>query len=210
MKKMKLNIQLFASGTIFEKTSGKMRGKLNWTSTVNEDGKGSTVKAQLYVRRTSGSGTTGHFAYELNIDGQNWSGSTKLSGLGTSYKLVKEVTKSIEYSGSYSAYMYGKLTGPTDTSLEGLSVNGDGYATLDATTYPATLNSVNIDNFVSQGKFTPYFTVNQSGLYYGMAIIAYSPLELIVSWNSPVAVSTSGAEYTIPSTALQTLQNYLY
>lgn len=205
---MKLDIQLFASGTIFESSDGKLRAKLTWSSSINEDGLGSTITATLSVRRTSGSGTTGTFSYNINIDGETWSGSKKLTSLGTSYKEVASKTKSINYSGSYSAYLYAKVNGPTDTSLEGLSVSGDGYAPLDATSYPATLNGVNIDNFVSQGKFTPYFTINQSGLYYGMYIIAYTPSQTIVSWNSPIAVS-NGVEATLSDVQKQTLWNYL-
>lgn len=208
MKKMKLNIQLFASGTIFESSDGKLRAKLTWSSSINEDGLGSTITATLSVRRTSGSGTTGTFKYNMEIDGETWSGSKKLTSLGTSYKEVASKTKSINYSGSYSAYLYAKVNGPTDTSLDGLSVNGEGYATLDATTYPATLNSVNVDNFVSQGKFTPYFTENQQGLYYGMGIISYTPIELIVSWSDTIAVS-NGVEATLSDAQKQTLWNVL-
>lgn len=205
---MKLNIQLFASGTIFEKSDGNLRAKLTWSSSINEDGKGSTITAKLSVRRVSNSGTTGTFSYNMEIDGETWSGSKKLTSLGTSYKEVASKTKSIDYSGTYSAYLYAKVNGPSGTSLAGLSVNGDGYAPLDATSYPATLNSVNIDNFVSQGKFTPTFTENQSGLYYGMYIIAYTPSQTIVSWNSPIAVS-NGVEATLTDAQKQTLWNYL-
>ena len=205
---MKLNIQLFASGIIFEKSDDNLRAKLTWSSSINEDGLGSTITATLSVRRVKSSGTTGTFKYNMEIDGETWSGSKKLTSLGTSYKEVASKTKSINYSGSYSAYLYAKVDGPSGTSLAGLSVSGDGYAPLDATSYPATLNSVNIDNFVSQGKFTPYFTENQQGLYYGMYIIAYTPSQTIVSWNSPIAVS-NGVEATLTDAQKQTLWNYL-
>ena len=53
MKFMKLNIQLFASGTIEFPASGYLQGKIEWSSSGDVSTQKSLVTSSLYARRTN-------------------------------------------------------------------------------------------------------------------------------------------------------------
>lgn len=212
---MKLNIQLFASGESSVFTDSPLQMKITWSSTPNEEVQNtSNVTARIYGRRTSGSTKGRQWNGYMNIGGNihNFSHiyTDTSTSVGTSWVLMAYYTDTIthENDGSKTITIYGGLGGPSGTSLASKWCEGSTTATLDQLASPATLNSVNIDNFVSQGKFTPNFTINQQGLYYAMYIISYTPIELIVSWNAPIPVS-NGVEATLTDAQKQTLWNVL-
>ena len=215
MKKMRLNIQLFASGESSVFTDSPLQMKIKWSSTPSEDVQNaSDVTCEIYGRRTSGSTKGRQWNGYMNIGGNIHNFSqiyTKTSTtISTSWVLIAYYTDTIVHDndGTKTITIYGGLGGPSGTSLANNWCEGSTTATLDQLASPATLNSVNIDNFVSQGKFTPYFTENQQGLYYGIGIISYTPIELIVSWNNTIAVS-NGVEATLTDAQKQTLWNVL-
>ena len=212
---MKLDIQLFASGESSVFTDSPLQMKITWSSSPSEDVQNaSNVIARIYGRRSSGSTKGRQWNGYMNIGGNIHNFSeiyTKTStSVGTSWVLMAYYTDTIVHDndGSKTITIYGGLGGPSGTTLASKWCEGSTTAILDQLASPATLNSVNVDNFVSQGKFTPYFTENQQGLYYGIGIISYTPIELIVSWNNTIAVS-NGVEATLTDEQKQTLWNVL-
>ena len=73
MQKIKLNIQLFASGTInaSSTTMSSGTGKVEWSSSVISGTNKSSVTAIVYARRTSGSGTYCTVAGSVTINGSS-------------------------------------------------------------------------------------------------------------------------------------------
>ncbi len=136
---MKLNIQLFASGNITFATSGALQGKIDWTSTSNgSTANTSTVTARIYARKTTSVTTTGRsWNGNVNIGGNNHTYSQIYTGvstsIGTSWVLIETFTNTITHNdnGSKTITISGSVSGPSGTSLEGVTSSGSGSAVLD-------------------------------------------------------------------------------
>lgn len=146
MKKIKLNIQKFASGSFYlNKGTGdaswkSLQGRIDWTSVSNGSVENtSTVTTKLYGRTWTG-GTSG----------RNWSGSVKVGSNSThsfskmdsswadkeiaeDYVLFQTYTDTIKHNddGTCSVTISGVLNGCTSTSLEGVTSSGSKTVTLD-------------------------------------------------------------------------------
>lgn len=136
MKRMKLNIQLFANGYVEFAPDGALQGKIEWNSSVASDGSNySVVTVKLYARRTSGNPTFGsswksHIQigeYEQTLDPVGY------RSVGTSWVLMQEMTANIwhEANGTKTVYIFGWVEAPSGTSLAGRVSQGDIDAGLD-------------------------------------------------------------------------------
>lgn len=159
MQKMKLNLQLFASGTInaSSTTMPSGTGKVEWSSSVISGTNKSSVTAIVYARRTSGSGTYCTVAGSVTINGSSksiskyrgsddkWTASWKEVGRYTTEVTHNEDgTKSINISFSISA----------DTGGMNGTAKGSGSATLDKINRASKLSE--IEDF----KLTDTITIN--------------------------------------------------
>lgn len=159
MQKIKLNIQLFASGTInaSSTTMPSGTGKVEWSSSVISGTNKSSVTTIVYARRTSGTGTYCTVSGSVTINGSSksiskyrgsddkWTTSWKEVGRYTTEVTHNEDgTKSINISFSISA----------DTGGMNGTAKGSGTATLDKINRASKLNA--IDDF----KLTDTITIN--------------------------------------------------
>lgn len=133
-----------ASGTINLNDSsvtsggGWLEGKIEWTSTANNDANTSSVTAKIYVRKASNitltQATTGTWNYSLTVNGSTVSGSSP-SGTSvlTSWVLMgsKTVTVNHNTDGSKSITISGSVTAPSSSSYSGKKTSGNGTAKLD-------------------------------------------------------------------------------
>lgn len=173
---MKLNIQLFASGS-FEFpnwTSGSgIRGKIEWSSTIVGDtasekssNNKSRVTANIYVMRSGSSSnpTYGRMWHGyVNINGNNHSYSETYNGgiiyVSNSWVLVNSFTDIVPHNsdGTKSCYIGGEVYGPDGTSLGSKRSWGDNTVTLDTIDRMSEITSVTsgTTNYAPVLKWTP-------------------------------------------------------
>ena len=143
---MKLNIQLFASGTVdnFTKVKGTssatLQGKIEWSSVGDATTNKSIVTTKLYARRTDNYTST-------PTSGKNWGGKVKVGNneehkftgfdkdtpIGSKWVLFATYTDEIEHDtdGTCTITISGSVTGPTGTSLAGKTSSGSKTFELD-------------------------------------------------------------------------------
>ena len=144
---MKLNIQLFASGTVdnFTKvkgtTSATLQGKIEWSSKPSEEKQGvSIVTTNLLARRTDNYTST-------PTSGKEWKGTVKVGDntehkftgfdkdtpIGSNWVLFDTYTDEIEHDidGTKTITISGSVTGPSGTSLAGVTSKGSKTFALD-------------------------------------------------------------------------------
>ena len=117
-----------ANGTISLGTSGNLQGQIVWSC-----GSDSYLNAYLQIRKgTSTTKTTGTFSYEFEAAGRSerttWYGSIE-----TEWVTIATINNAVGYGDNGSTYIYGKVTAPTGTTLEGLTVSGSEQVVLYAT-----------------------------------------------------------------------------
>lgn len=135
---MRLNIQLFASGTITFPASGKIQGRILWESTSNgSTANTSTVKTTLQCHRTNTSTTTG----------KSWTGNAKVGSndtnyfngfdsqisIGSDWVTFDTYTDTVEHNedGTCSVTISGQVRGPSGTSQADSISSGSQTVTLD-------------------------------------------------------------------------------
>lgn len=138
-----------ASGSIVFTANGKLQAKIDWSSVSNGTAANtSTVTTKLYGRRTD--------SYETS--GRKWNGKVKVGSntqhsfsdmgaswadkwVGNSWVLFKTYTDTVKHNddGSCSVNISGSLTGPSGTSLAGITSSGNKTVTLDKIARLATV-----------------------------------------------------------------------
>ena len=206
MQKIKLNIQLFASGTInaSSTTMPSGTGKVEWSSSVISGTNKSSVTAIVYARRTSGSGTYCTVSGSVTINGSSksiskyrgsddkWTTSWKEVGRYTTEVTHNEDgTKSINISFSISA----------DTGGMNGTAKGSGTATLDKINRASKLNA--IEDF----KLTDTITINITK--YITAATDKLQIKLGDTLIREVANITNGYELTFTTTEQTTIKNLM-
>ena len=144
MKKLKLNIQLFASTTIemsqvstsSSSANAKFQGKLECSSVANNNGNYSTVTVDLYCRKIN---TT------IATTGSDWKGNITIDGATSAFtnagyhSVNTEWVKIWTYSrdiyhnndGSKSITISGAIKGPNNTVISNSNSTGSGTFVLD-------------------------------------------------------------------------------
>lgn len=150
MHKVKLNIQLFASGTInaSSTTMPSGTGKVEWSSSVINGKNQSTVTAICYCRRTGGTGNYCTVSGSIGIGSQSKSVS-KYRGSddkwNTTWKEVGRFTTTVDHNTNGTKSIKIAFTISADTGgLDG-TAKGDGTVQLDTINRASKLNA--IDNF---------------------------------------------------------------
>ena len=122
------------SGIIDLGSSGKMSGRITWSSSSNgPQNNNSNVTATLQVRRNDSYGpTTGTFTGSLFIhdEQQDYSVHARVS---SDWVTLKSFSKTVGHSGDGkgSCHIWGNISGPSGTSMSGSYVEADTWVTLD-------------------------------------------------------------------------------
>lgn len=147
MHKVKLNIQLFASGTInaSSTTMPSGTGKVEWSSSVISGKNQSTVTAICYCRRTSGTGNYCTVSGSIGIGSQSKSIS-KYRGSddkwNTTWKEVGRFTTTVNHDANGTKAIKIAFTISADTGgLDG-TAKGDGTVQLDTINRASKLNAI--------------------------------------------------------------------
>lgn len=151
---MKLNIQFFASGTIEFPQAGSsyktIRGKIEWSeSEVSIENNTSKIHTKLYAKVGTG-GTTGRqWSGNVNVAGNNHTfssldSSTTIKG---TYVLLKEYDDTIthENDGSKKITISGSVTGPSGTTIAGVTSSGSQEVTLATIPRASEITATNAD-----------------------------------------------------------------
>ena len=153
---MKLNVQLFASGTI-PRTSAPSNGDIQivWSSTPSGSAENySTVTASVQVKRRSSGETTGTFSGYLQIDNESVSVKKKFSPLKNEWKTVGTFTKTINHNqDGTKSITIGAYLEQTGTSLAG-DYEASSTVNLD------TINRISPVSTVSSADMNTTITIN--------------------------------------------------
>lgn len=128
-------------GWEFSTASGKLQGKIDWSSSSNgSSANTSNITAILYARRVDGYTTTGQsWSGYVKVQGKDNSNQTNISfghsvSVGGSWVEMARVTlynAKHNDDGSGSATVSGSVTGPSGTGLSGITSSGSSGITLD-------------------------------------------------------------------------------
>lgn len=146
MEKMKLNIQLFASGTIDGySTASNCDCQIVWSSPLDPDKNTSSVTASIQIRKNGSGSTQGTFSGNITIDGTSKGVSKYGSWSWGTWHTVGSYTKTVTHNdnGQKTITISGSLT-QTGTSMAG-TYSASGNATLDTNNRASILED--IDNF---------------------------------------------------------------
>lgn len=130
-----------SGGWEFSTASGKLQGKISWSSSSNgSSANTSNITAILYARRVDGYTTTGQlWSGYVKVQGKDNSNQTNISfdhsvSVGGSWVEMARVTlynAKHNDDGSGSATVSGSVTGPSGTRLAGITSSGSSGITLD-------------------------------------------------------------------------------
>lgn len=139
-----------ASGTITltKSGNGKLEGQIVWSSSSNgTEANTSTVTASIQIKRPDAYTTTGTWKGSLKVGGATKTISY-YGSISSSLVTIATLTATVNHNtdGSGTCYIYGKLSGPTGTSMEGTYVSGTQTVTLDTIPRQATLTSATAFN----------------------------------------------------------------
>lgn len=147
MHKVKLNIQLFASGTInaSSTTMPSGTGKVEWSSSVVSGKNQSTVTAICYCRRTSGTGNYCTVSGSIGIGSQSKSIS-KYRGSddkwNTTWKEVGRFTTTVNHDANGTKSIKIAFTISADTGGLNGTAKGDKTVQLDTINRASKLNAI--------------------------------------------------------------------
>lgn len=141
-------------GTITLKStaSGKLYGRILWEAESNGTAANtSTVTAKIQLHRQSGYTTTGTWKGSLTVGGTT-ANISYYGSIGSSWVTVKTLTATVAHNadGSGTCYIYGKVSGPGGTSMEGVSVSGSETVALEKIARYATITAVSA--FTDEGN----------------------------------------------------------
>lgn len=124
-----------ASGTTSVVSSGKLDGRISWSSTADKTNNQSTVTLTLQAKKNTGTqATSGKWTGSTKIENTSASFSTKNVGVGTS-SWVNLATQTLVVkhndNGSKSTAISGTINAPSGTSMAGTKVTINATAVLD-------------------------------------------------------------------------------
>lgn len=223
----KLNIQRFASGTIYLSTwtgsyNVTFQGKLEISSTSNgSTANTSNVTVNLYARKQNSSGvTTGKsWSGSIGIDGttSSFSSLSSSTSIGNSWVLVHTYTKyDVPHNsdGTRTITISGSIKGPSGTNLANATSSGSDSFTLDfiprASQPSVSSSSVNLGSSVTiytnwaSSSFSHTITTSVGG----STIETFTGIGASKSWTP--AIATYAPYITSSDSATCTITCYTY
>ena len=225
---MKLDIQLFASGTINgSSTASNCDCRITWSSTGNTSTNSSSVTANIQIYRSGSSSTTGTFSGSLTINGTKTSISKKFSpyNWGT-WATVGSATVNVKHNsdGTKSITIKGSVSN-TGTSMAG-TYSASGTAVLntlhkapdfdlDDLSFTETnqkLLNIEIPNYTFVKNLSQIkVEVSDNVVYYDDAefskLILYEPTIYEGEYNKYIELNTNPATFTPKKSAFDNLLN---
>lgn len=141
-----------AGGTISLGSQGYLVAQIVWSATSNGTAKNnSTVTASLQIRRSNNYTTTGTWGGSLQVGSKSESISY-YGGVSSSWVTIKTITATIAHNsnGTGTCYIYGRVTGPSGTTMAGYALSSSKTVTLDTIPRGATITSA--PNFTDEGN----------------------------------------------------------
>ena len=214
MKKMRLDLQFFASGSFeLAKATGNaswksLQGKIEWSSVASgSEENQSVVTTKLYVRTWTG-GTSGrkwigsvkvgsNTAHTFDDMGSSWANKD----IASTYTLFKTYTDTIKHNddGTCKVNISASIAGPSGTSIAGVTSSGSKEITLDTIPRATTLDSFGgnkrigvtndvIINFTKKSSsFTTTLAYATKSDYSDMTtIVEKSPNASTYAWTLPI------------------------
>jgi hypothetical protein len=180
-----------------------------WSSTSNGTASNSsTVKGSLQIRKTDyNAPTTGTFSYHLSVGtkGESYSWYGSLSG---DWITISSITSTVPHNsdGSGTAYIKGVVSGPSGTSMEGLTISATKYVTLDKINRQATIKSA--PNFNDEENPTITYS-NPAGNSVTSLNVYITDAKNTINYVSRENILKTGTSYTFTLTEEErnTLQN---
>jgi hypothetical protein len=142
-KLMKLNIQMFASGTIDGSSTASLCDcRIVWSSTLNAETNTSSVSASIQVYKSGTGSTTGTFSGTLYIDGVGYGVSKYTTWAWGTWNTVGSATKTVTHNenGTKAITISGNLT-QSGTSMAG-TYSASNTATLDTNNRASILGDI--------------------------------------------------------------------
>lgn len=135
-----------ANGVLSLGKKSTLMGQIVWSAVSNGTAANtSTVTASIQARKTSSTtiATEGTWKGSLNIGGTSKDFSIKKSVDSDAWVTLLSFSETISHdaSGEGSCYLYGKISGPSGTSLSGYSVSASDTVTLDNIPRQAVMTS---------------------------------------------------------------------
>lgn len=202
---MKLNIQLFASGTItLAKKTGDaswkaLQGKITYSESNQRLDNGipkSDVTVKLYCK-TWTSGTSGkQWGGKVVVNGTtviNFSSLSTQKNISSDWVLLATATTTVTHDsdGTKTITISGSVTGCIGTSISGLVSSGSGSVTLDTIPTASTLNSISLGN--TYGIFS--YNKKNAGYYDVIAFVSNGQTLAEVYNPTQVAGDFTGSVY---------------
>lgn len=145
------------------------------------------------------------------VDGTKVKGDTTIKNIWPRGQWQTLLTHSMYVEGNETHTVKGRFNSNT-SSYDYLPVNGnhDVSVDLEVSGTGAQLSRVDLaSDFIESGKITPYFTDPVGSRYYGLILVTYSPMEIMISWNAPLYITTSGQQVTIPTENMKKIWDFL-
>lgn len=191
-----------ASGviTLTKTGSANLYGQIVWSSESNgTTANSSNVTASVQLKRKVNT-TTGTWKGELTV-GSKTENVSLFIDVSTEWVTIHTITATVSHNsaGDGSCYIYSKINGPTETTMEGTYVSGGETVTLDKISRFATILSA--PNFTDEENPTITYT-NPLGskLSSLQACISTDGKTADVSWRS---ISKTGSSYTFSLTTTE-------
>lgn len=214
MERMKLNIQLFANGIIEFPASGALQGKIEWYSNGNVSTNQSYVTCVLYARRTYGATWGPDWTGSVTIDGErfNFNGFNYSVRIETEWILISSFYKTITHNsdGNKTITISGSVTGPSGTSLQGVTSSGSGNATLDSLHKGPDISYTITEHYqplIDAGISNNVFVENLSDKYVALEFTTYDGASIT---NRIVYNRTEAYTYAIDLEHPNTIEMDLY
>ena len=193
---MKLNIQLFASGTIsrnYAPSNGDIQ--IIWSSIPSGSAENySTVTASVQVKRRSSGSTTGTFSGYIYIDGQSKAVSKKFSPLSNSWKTVGtfETTVNHNADGTKQIWIESDLE-QSGTSLAG-EYNANQLVALDTILRPSPVSTTSSANMgtnitINTNRYSSSFTHTITYSFGGASGTIATNVGASTTWTPPLTLA---------------------
>lgn len=188
--------------TLKKSGSGSIAGRISWSSVSNGTLENtSTITAKIQVRKTNNATTSGTWKGSFTV-GDTASTISVFDSIGSSWVTLKTIKTDITHNadGTGTCYIYGKINGPTETSVEGTSVKGSETVTLDTIDRYAYI--VSIPSITDEENLVVNYANPMGEALLGLKVAVFYERE---NWIVYEDVSTTESTHTINLDSIRTL-----